>query len=489
MPVKYKGVEYSDEQFQVLLDSGAIGSGQKNDLLNTDYLTQAAHGTWSDGTTQGLFTRPFSERGALSAIRYPEARIISRLWGGTTDIIATEYDILTGVDAGRGSNASTWCGEAPRAGYTRMGTVRAQFGEWRMQTDSVILQEIGGRLNRGDVDQTVINMPEAFPLMPDFLGGLVNGGGALNRALGLQAFAYGVHAARQFVRVLFHGMRSATGASAELGFKREFDGFDQLIKTGYQDIDSGLFMPAADSIIESLSNVNISAGSSDIVELIANIIYRLDSRADQNGFGMEWQGRMYMEPDLFHALTAIWPCSYLTDNCNANNASGERIVINDSLNVDMRDQMRTGKFLWVMGRQIPVETTRGIQRAEQGPGFTSGIYFVNDDVPGVERTNYLEGFNMGNDDVQQYLNGLPMNEIRITNGGFYLSTFNRTDGCLEYTFNAKPRLILRTPWLCARLTDVVYTLPGYSDGDRPGDAYYRGGGRYVSSGGYTVYGS
>lgn len=489
MPVKIGNKEFTDDQVQALVDIGALHLGQKGPN-NTDYAAQAMHGFHSDGETPGLLTRPFAERGALSAIRYPEARLIARLWSGVTDIIATEYDIIAGVDAARGSNATDWCAAAPRAGLMRLCTQRAQFGEWKMQTDSVKLPNIGGRINRGDVDQFVINMPEAFPLMPDMLAGLMSGGGTINTILGSEVFRYGIHAARAFIRVLFHGSRSNTGGGAVPGFKREFDGFDQIIKTGHVDLESGTFCPAADSIIENFNNVNVSTGSSNVVELFASILYQLDARADDGNLGDMWSGFIAMHPDMFHALTAIWPCSYLTDNCAMNNNSGQRVVVGGAEQVTMRDQMRNGKFLWIMGRQIPVETTRGIQRAAQGPGFKSPVYWINDSVPGLEKTCFLEGFNMGNEDITQYVQGLPTNEVAITNGGFYLSTFNRQSVCLEYEFMAKPRLVHRAPWLCARIENMVYTLPGYSDDVEPGLPYYRNtGGRTVSTGGYTIYDS
>lgn len=486
MVVNINGKDFNEDQVQALVDAGLLGAGQKNDLNNTNFQTQAAHGFWSDGTTPGLFTRPFSERGALSAVRYPDARIIARLWRGVTDTVATEYDIITGVDAGRGSNASDWCDEAPRAGFARLATTRAAFGEFHMQTDSVKLANIGGRINRGDVDQTVINMPEAFPLTPDFLGGLM-GGDAINTALGLEVFRFSVHAARVFTRVLFHGSRANTGNNALLGFQREFDGYDQIIKTGYTDLETGQFVPAVDSIVEDFNNVNISAGSSNVVELLSSILYQLDQRTDENNFGQEWNGTIYMEPDMFFAITERWPCSYLTNGCTTSGSDGTRLVVGGAEQVAMRDQMRTGRYLWILGRQVRVETTRAIERTAEGPGFTSSIYFINESVPGLAQTTFLEGFNMGNADIAQYTRHLPNGEIAVTNGGFYLSTFNRESTCLEYVFQAKPRLIHRAPWLCARIENLVYTLPGYGDDVYPSEPYYRNGGRYVSTGGYTVY--
>jgi hypothetical protein len=481
MPVKINGKEFSDDQAQALIDAGLMGTGEKNNPYNTDYQLQAAHGTWSDGTSVGLFTRPGVDPNMLSAIRYPEARLIAQLYAGVTDERTPEYSILTGVDAGQGSNASDWCGEAPRAGFVRIGTTRSQFGEFKMQTNSVKLAEIGGRINRADVDRNVINMPDAFPLMPSIVGGLASGGNSLNTALGLEVFSLGIHLQRVMGRVLFHGNRATASGSTELGFMREFDGFDQLIVTGYEDIDSGLKIPAADSIVQDYNNVNISTGTSDIVDVVSGILFALEERANQGNLGDMWDGFLAMHPDLFHALTRVWPCSYLTDGCSVTNNDGERLNVTGAEQVAMRDEMRNGRFLWVLGKRLPVYTTRAIERTVNGPGFDSTIYWINTGVPGMGRTTYIEGFDMGRADVAAWTNLLPGGEISVLNNGFYLSTFNRRGTCVEYEFNAMPRLVMRTPWLCARIENVTFTLERYSDDDQPSEQYYRNGGRYLTT--------
>lgn len=480
MPINLNGQMFTDEQLQVLVDSGLLTAGKKNDLNNTDYFAQASHGYWSDATTAGLFTRPGVEPDMLSAIRYPEARLIARLWRGVTDVKDTEYEIITGVDGAQGSNASDWCDEAPRAGFARLCTQRSQFGKFRMATDSVKLAEIGGRINRADVDRQVVNLPEAFPLVPDNLAGLMNAGGPLNTALGLEVFRLGIHTNRVASRVLVHGALTNTGAFAETGFMQEFDGFDAKIKTGHVDLESGLFCPAADSIVEDFNNGSLVTNAADAVELISNIYYRLEQRQDANALGMDWQGFLLMDPDMFFSLTAVWPCSYLTDGCGMS-GSNQQVVVTGNEQVAMRDQMRQGRFLWILGKRIAVETSRAIKREAQGAGFKSPIYFVNTGVPGMAQTTYIEAFDMGRADVQAFLSLLPSGEVRVTNGGLYLSTFNREGTCMEYEFNAQMRLVVRAPWLCARLENVVYAMPGYSDDVNAGDVYYRAGGRYYSN--------
>jgi len=488
--IKVGGKEFTPEQIQALLDAGLLGggakaTGAKNDPFNTDYQLQASHGYWSDGTTAGLFARPGAEPEVFSAVRYADSALLAQLFAGVTENVYTEYDILSGVDAGTGSNATDWCAEAPTAGLVRICTQRAQFGEFRMATNSVKLAEIGGRVNRADYDRRIINMPEAFPLFPDFLGGLLTTGDSLNTALGLEVFALGQHLTRVMARVLFHGALANTGGNAELGFMQEFNGFDALIKTGYTDLETGATCNSADSIVTNFASDSVSDGLSEIVETIANTYYRLKTRSAQNGLGEVWNGVIAMHPDLFYALTEIYPCSYLTYSCLLGTSSDNRNNVDARDQVGMRDAMRTGKFLWILGEQVPVHTTWAIEQEASGLGFESTIYFIPLSAGGM-RTTYLEGFDMGRADVEQWRQLLPTNDIRVTNGGFYLSTFNRRSTCVEYEFNAKPRLIMRTPWLASRIDNVAYNLPGYTNSPYPSDTYYVNGGRYTSRAPYTA---
>lgn len=469
------GKEYTPAEVQAAINLGAKLVGQKHDNFGAP-IAPAAHGLWSDGTTYGLFTRPGVDPNIYSAMRMPDASLLGRLFMGVTDLLMPEFEILTGVDGARGSNAASYCAEAPVAGFARLCTTRAGFGDFYMQTEKVELPKNGGRVNRADVDRRIINNLPAFPLVPDV------GYDNINTTLGLAFFHFGIHAMRVMAKVLIHGSSANTGNNAETGFIKEFNGFDQLIKTGYQDIESGLFCAAADSIVEDFNEVNVT--NAGFVSKMASIYRRLRDRQDQGGLGADWDGFLLMTPDMFYAITATWPCNYLTDGCSVNPNSGQAANVDTSLQVQMRDEMRRGRFLWIDGDRVPVETSRAIDQAASGPGFAAPIYFVVERALGT-RVTYVEGFDMGNADNAELLRRLPDRQVQLLNGNFYASTYTQTGFCFEILFAARPRLIMRTPWLCARLENVQYNLDAYTDSPYPGDPYYVNGGRYVSEGPQT----
>ena len=66
---------------------------------------------------------------------------------------------------------------------------------------------------------------------------------------------------------------------------------------------------------------------------------------------------LVMRYDLFWELTAFWPCSYLTNNCSA--ASTSKILVTTGREqIDMRDEMRSGNFLWINGIRVPMNPKR-----------------------------------------------------------------------------------------------------------------------------------
>lgn len=475
------GKSYTPDEVQSIMAlgmkaAGIVQQGEKNDNFSTSGWMQAPHGYWGDGTTAGLFTRPGVEPDVFNAIRYPEAALISRLYAGTTEYEATEYEIMTGVDAGRGSNATDYCGPAPKAGWARLCTQRTQFGDFYMSTDRINVANNGGRINRGDVDRRIVGNPAGYPFLPQV------GYNDINTTLGLEFFRFGIHVTRVMAQVLFTGSSANTGGNAKLGFIREFNGFDQLIKEGHVDIESGLFCKAADSIVANYNNVNVSSGTSNIVTQIATTYRQLRTRSDQNGFGGMWEGFLAMTPDMFYALTAVWPCNYLTNGCVVTDGSGQRLNVDSAQQISMRDEMRTGSFLWVDGERLQVYTTRAITDATQGPGFAGTVYFINDSVMGT-RTTYIEAFNMSNPSNTQLMSLLPGGTVRFLNGGLYATTHTHEGFCIEVLFAARPRLVMRTPWLNARIENVVYVLDGYTDSPYPENSqYYVNGGRYTSEG-------
>jgi hypothetical protein len=205
--------------------------------------------------------------------------------------------------------------------------------------------------------------------------------------------------------------------------------------------------------------------------LIAGLV--LVARPEQPGRLAWWAA--------FWALTTVWPCSYLTNGCQVEDTTTGRVNVSGTEQVQMRDSMRTGKFLWVNGRQVPVYLEDGIEQTTEGPGLSTSIRFIPF-FAGGRRVTYIEAFDQQNTRIQQFLNAAAVNNYRTSNGGLWAMTHRQTGFCYELLFAAQPRLVARTPFLGARIENLVYKLThGYPRAADPSDPYHLNGGRYVSS--------
>lgn len=476
--IRVQGVDIPVDVYQKMLDSDLVV--QKHDVLGASPSVQTPHGLFQDQNVGGLFTRPGAEPDVYAAFVTPTGgQLLADLFSGTSVIENPEYDIITGVKAGKGSNAVDFCSPGPKAGEVKLCTTRSQFGEFKMDLEQVNLMKTGARINRADVDYRIINNPALFPLAPDVL----RRAGNPNTTLGLSLMRLAVHIGRVLPRVLFHGNISNTGINAELGFIKEFDGFDRLIKTGHTDIETGDACPAADSIIVNWNNVaaNGSVNGATLVETVAGIIYDLMALAeDSNLAPVTW--KMAMHRDLFWYLTSIWPCSYITNGCAVSTSAGQSLNVDAATQIEMRDAMRNGKYLWVNGIKFPVEPLSAIEQTAVGGGYSSPLYIIPITALGG-RVTKLEGFDLNNADINEFREfyaGLP---ISTMNNGLYMMGNRVTDACVEGWLASKMRLIMRTPWLGARIENINYALPGkfYTRDAYPDGQYHKNGGRYYST--------
>ena len=450
----------------------------KHDTTGSPAGTQVAHGpSYAGLPSAGLFTRPGSRPDMFGTNVMP-AGLMDVLPLRTTLITNPEYDILTGFTGARGSNAADFCSPAAKAGFAKICTQVARFGEMFMQTDAVVINKTGGRLNFADTDKNLLN-PQALPsYLPDLLRRTRN----INSQDWFQLYGLAVQMVRALETVVFTGNHALTPANAELGFIKEFDGLDLLIKTGHVDAATDTACAAVDSIVVDWGGADISetVDGDTMVQTLANVLYNLFQLAIDSNMG-NVQFALLMYPDMFYALTRIWPCLDLLAGCDtllANLGNGSTLSnISADQQRRMQDEMFMGRYLPVDGKRIPVITSQGIPLTDSGNGFSAPFYLVPLTVMGGYETLYVEGFNQGNAEASAMANLTGSNANYATfNGGFWAAATAQKMMCMEYGFAAQPRLILETPWLAARFDDVKFKLNHYSRQFRPSDPYYKNGG-------------
>jgi hypothetical protein len=170
-----------------------------------------------------------------------------------------------------------------------------------------------------------------------------------------------------------------------------------------------------------------------------------------------------MRPDLFDAISDMWPCTYLSNRC-LNPANGNNmVVINDETNVRMRDEMRAGNFLWVDGEQIGVVRDSNIiehnwtdDPANHLPGeFSSDIYFIPLTVLGGMRVTGFQYFDQRLS-VQATVPNTRDTKLWSTDNGLFLWNSTNADLCYDIRVTMEWRLIMQTPQLAGRLMHVKY---------------------------------
>lgn len=460
-----------EERKYTLKELQEISQILKNDTSGSFAGTQVGHGPAYAGLpSAGLFSHPGPRPQMLGANVLPVG-LMDVLPIHTTTITNPQYDIFTGIQAARGSNANNFCEPGPRAGLAKLCTQTAQFGKFKMKTDPIIINETGGRLNFGDTDRQLLN-PQTLPgYLPDVLKRARN----INSQDWFMLYATGMASVRAWETVVFDGNRTVTPANAELGFIREFDGLDRLIVTGHVDAITEQACPAADSTVDDWGSALYTAtvDGDTIVQRIANHYHANMMNAKNMGL-LPMTGALVMHDDFFYALTRVWPCLDMIAGCTpGSNATNN---IDAATQREMQNDMFTNRFLWIDGDRVPVILSQAVPLADSGEGFDTTVYFVPFTVLGGYEVFYMEGFNQDNPEIRAANEIIGGNNYQATNNGLWAMTFSMTEFCKEYTIAAQPRIILETPWLAWRIDNINFKLNRYSRQFRPGDPYHYNGG-------------
>lgn len=429
----------------------------------------------------GLWTTPGPRPDMWSTLTHARSLASMLVRGDVSREQRSEFELFTGVTAASGSNPVNICDAAPVAGLAKSCVQRAYFGVIRLDTPVSELPTAGGYLNAADYDRNIINANvNNNPFVPDVLR---SAGANPNTLEFMHLYTMGIQVERVMEQLLFQGVNTvALGASTFAGVMREFNGFDNEIGVGKVDAISNVACPAADSLVQSWGSALITGSvagpngvSYNIVEVLTEMYHVLKTRSDQMGMSpTQWV--LVMRYDLFRALTRTWACQYITNGCAAASTSAPNNIEAASQKL-MQDEMWNGRFLWMDGERVPVVLSDGIANTAVANGFRSDIYFVPLTSMGI-RTTYIEFFDQGNPVASSY-NAFAGDSAsyRTTNGGAFAFAASRTRFCLQYHLVAQPRLIMRTPWLAARLTNVVFRNYLYSNDPYPSTTYHFDGGQ------------
>lgn len=381
------------------------------------------------------------------------------------------------------------CDDPEEAGNFKTCIQTTVFGRKEFKTREVEINRIGQRLNRGEfMDLEVENSPlvnQMAGLMQGMFGGALSNQNALlgGREMMMRVLEVAVAFQRWLCPSVFTG--NPSNSSAGGGYK-EFPGLDLLIGTNKIDALSGVACPSLYSDVKSFGYKQVDTSvDPDIVKVITTIMRILNRRASQQNLGPA-DIRLVMREDLFYHLTEIWPCRYITYRCD--NIAGGNVDPVGSFSVEgmyqMKVEMRNGQYLMVDGKRVPVIFDDCIPEENQADngaipigGFASDIYFVPFSARGgTLRTLYWEYKDYRNSVIPDVNTARAGSFFWSDNGTFLWGVKPPVNWCLDLIAKIEPRLILRTPQLAGRLTDVVYVPLQHTDDVLPSQDYWVNGG-------------
>lgn len=422
----------------------------------------------------GIFSSPGVRPERFSALAWPNT-LASLL---QQNLAASEYqeeilEVMTGVTAASGTNATGWCGNPPTVGQGKVCQQIYSWGDYLVKTHLNALPNKGMLRNRADVPGEVLNSsPANWPLVPDLMFNMLSD---TRDQLRYELWLIGVQLARVLDVVLIQGNNALASTATNHGWIQEFDGIDSQVKTGYTDAKTGITCPAIDSVVVTFSAAvgSTTTDGRNMVEVLADTMFGLTCRAEKMQMGgVTWA--IVMREELFRALTEAYACLYFLYSCSG--SQYEENNIDQRATNELRLAMQNGRYLLIDGKQYPVVFTEGIaQTTPAANTMQSDLFILPISWMGVPLTR-LEYFPMDNQYLQTFANFLNPDSVATMNNGLFLAAERTTGMCKEYHFASKMRLILETPQLAARIDDINYTFQAPIRNALPGASFYADGG-------------
>lgn len=465
--------KYTIEQIREI--AGALGIAQKNDPASTTVTAPTLQGVFPGNTNQlGLFSDYAARPQRFSSLVRPRS-LASLLTYNKSEYHQEILEIMTGVTAAAGTNATGFCGNPPTVGQGKVCQQIYAWGRYFVKTDLESIPEMGTLRSRGEVPGEILNAgPAANPLIPDIMFRLADPRSPLQYEL----WRIGVQLQRVMGQVLIMGDDSLNSTQTHHGWISEPDGLDAQIKTGYVDAKTSIACPAADSAVLSFNTeVNSTIGGGDgrnIVKALTDVMWGIWDRADEMGMSdvvFAIAGRK----ELFRSLVEVWACNYATYRCTDGTAG--QPFVNDVQNTNaLRLEMMNGQYILIDGRPVPFVFEEGIpQDSLGGYLFKSDLYIVPISWAGMPLLRG-EYFPMDNQYIQEWNAFKGTNAPAAINNGMYLVANRSTGNCEEYHFSAKFRFILETPFLAGRLDDIRYTFRAPIRNGNPADTWFHANG-------------
>lgn len=400
------------------------------------------------------------DRSIVSGIVVPEG-ILGILPAIGTNTLNKTVGLLTGFNQDDKPKPDYKCEDGPSGTYEacKIGFV---WGRSTFSTNDIDWQDIIMRLNSGDTDLMLMGQ-----MLSRTNGRLstqqVNTSQMLNVVMISEMVGVGILFERELSQLIWQG--DPLNNTAHGGYAEPY-GLDSQITTGIVDYDSGLPCPDIDSTVFDWNYALVCdehATTGDVIAYtLSEIFYFMQDLVRKTGIGpAQWV--MVMHPSLFRELTECFPCQYLTDRCNPVGDAAS-VVINTPDNIDLRDALRQGMYLPLNGINVPVRVDDGVYEQNNtttplslnAGQYASDIYFLPMTIRGGFPVTYIEYKDFRSPIALRELSYLGGRNNFWSDDGVFTWAMQQVNWCFKMTAALEWRVILRTPHIAAKITNVKY---------------------------------
>lgn len=430
----------------------------------------------------GLFGVAGLERDVISTRLHPRG-LASVLPGRGSVTCLPYFPYLTGFTDNTGTVADGVCDDPETAGHGKSCVQTAQFGRYSYMTRELERNRVGLQLNRGEFqDLTLVNPPMFSPTGEMTQPTVPGNPNFVDEAL-MRFMELGISFQNKLIPQVYIGNPANNSAG---GGYAEFPGLDILIGTNKVDAFTGTSCPSLNSDIKDFAYNNVTAdGGAAMIRMLSYMFRYLGRIASATNMQpVRWV--MTMRSSLFYEITSVWPCSYMAYRCATSDTANLIDPIgqyNVADAVNLRDDMRANQYLIVDGVRYEViiddgivEDTNTSNARVPNPCFASDIYIIPMTIRGNIASTFWEYVDYSQGAMLPGTPGPDRGDF-WTDGGRYLWHHKPPKNwCEQWLAKIEPRIILRTPHLAGRITNVVYCPLQHERDVFPDDPYFVNGG-------------
>ena len=394
---------------------------------------------------------------------------------------------ITGVDPTSSTEPSDECGDCI-SGETEACIQHFPTGRVCRETQTMTPDRIIERLNTGDIDLTLLNdqLGSESPWHPGDSFGSMGGAQLMQVAT---AWALLFELPPLFMGSLGPMVYGGNPANNQGNGYREFRGLDLLINTGFVDAFTSTACRALDSDIKNFAYQDVVSAVSpsfhEILEMAAAYVMR--NAVGQRLAPVQWA--VLMRPELWQIYSGLVPTQAVMAalmNQMAILPARMQINMDGAAIVRERDTLRQQMQIPLNGRMYPVILDDGINEINDDtdsdnaliPGeYASDVYLLPRTFLGNRPATKIEykDFRFLSGEVAA-TDGLIGDFYKPSPDGRFCWTWVKNGWCFKVQAKIEPRIILKTPQLAARITNVKYVPQQHMRVPDPDSPYFYKGG-------------